>query len=391
MIFKLAVKQLFKNKLSNIIIIFQLFVILILTLTMVSTILSRGKYFFPFKDMLDKPGVICSFTGNAESEVNKNLQEVDSSIFTYMTFFDYDNIQFQVYSYKEAYLDKVKPTISDGIWLTESQDDKYIHAVITENEYGIKTGDFISYEDKKIKVIGVAADNTYLYGYTSGENGDINQDFRDLFRVYNHNYEIAEMNGSVPKVLMSYEDAKKLGLETVVYGHCIISFNEDISDKMIKQNKQAILGMHGSIYADNSTALKNSEKLVYNQVYLLLPIIICVFLITAISVISVNAITVRRQLKNYAIYNICGLSWKKCCLINLLSSIIMCLIAIIMMVISVVLTKYISFFSQTVIDFGIIQVLSCVFLIVVYLILAMIMPIIVMKNNTSKEILTSNE
>ena len=199
------------------------------------------------------------------------------------------------------------------------------------------------------------------------------------------------MNGSVPKVLMSYEDAKKLGLETVVYGHCIISFNEDISDKMIKQNKQAILGMHGSIYADNSTALKNSEKLVYNQVYLLLPIIICVFLITAISVISVNAITVRRQLKNYAIYNICGLSWKKCCLINLLSSIIMCLIAIIMMVISVVLTKYISFFSQTVIDFGIIQVLSCVFLIVVYLILAMIMPIIVMKNNTSKEILTSNE
>ena len=107
---------------------------------------------------------------------------------------------------------------------------------------------------------------------------------------------------------------------------------------------------------NNSTALKNSEKLVYNQVYLLLPIIICVFLITAISVISVNAITVRRQLKNYAIYNICGLSWKKCCLINLLSSIIMCLIAIIMMVISVVLTKYISFFSQTVIDFGIIQV-----------------------------------
>lgn len=391
MIFKLAVKQLFKNKLSNIIIIFQLFVILILTLTMVSTILSRGKYFFPFKDMLDKPGFICSFTGNAESEVNKNLQEVDSSIFTYMTFFDYDNIQFQVYSYKEAYLDKVKPTISDGNWLTESQDDKYIHAVITENEYGIKTGDFISYEDKKIKVIGVAADNTYLYGYTSGENGDINQDFRDLFRVYNHNYEIAEMNGSVPKVLMSYEDAKKLGLETVVYGHCIISFNEDISDKMIKQNKQAIVEMHGSIYADNSTALKNSEKLVYNQVYLLLPIIICVFLITAISVISVNAITVRRQLKNYAIYNICGLSWKKCCLINLLSSIIMCLIAIIMMVISVVLTKYISFFSQTVIDFGIIQVLSCVFLIVVYLILAMIMPIIVMKNNTSKEILTSNE
>ena len=140
MIFKLAVKQLLKNKLSNIIIMFQLFVTLILTLTMVSTILSRGKYFFPFKDMLDKPGVICSFTGNAESEVNKNLQEVDSSIFTYMTFFDYDNIQFQVYSYKEAYLDKVKPTISDGNWLTESQDDEYIHAVITENEYGIKTG-----------------------------------------------------------------------------------------------------------------------------------------------------------------------------------------------------------------------------------------------------------
>ena len=75
---------------------------------------------------------------------------------------------------------------------------------------------------KKIKVIGVAADNTYLYGYTSGENGDINQDFRDLFRVYNHNYEIAEMNGSVPKVLMSYEDAKKTwirncGLWTLYY------------------------------------------------------------------------------------------------------------------------------------------------------------------------------
>ena len=41
-----------------------------------------------------------------------------------MSFIYDNNIEFQVYSYKEAYLDKVKPTISDGIWLTESQDDK---------------------------------------------------------------------------------------------------------------------------------------------------------------------------------------------------------------------------------------------------------------------------
>ena len=391
MIYKLAVKQLLRSKSSNIIIIIQLSVILLLILTMVSTIVSRGKYFFPFKDMLNEPGVICSFTGNAESEVNEKLQEVDSSVFTYMSFIYDNNVEFQVYSYKEDCLYKVKPTIADGNWLTESNNDEYIHAVITENEYGIKTGDFISCGNNKIKIIGVVADNTYLYGYASGANGDVNQDFRDLFRVYNHNYEITEMNGSVPKVLMYYEDAKKLELETVIYGHCIISFNDNISDEIIKQNKQAIVEMHGSIYADNSTALKNSEKLVYNQVYLLLPIIICVFLITSISTISVNAITVKRQLKNYAIYNICGLSWKRCCLINLFSSMIMCLIAIIMMSISSVLTKYISILSQTVIEFGIIQVLSCIFLIVVYLILSMIMPIILMKNNTPKEILASNE
>lgn len=391
MIFKLAIKQLFKNKLSNIMIIFQLSVILTLNLTMISTLIFKGKHFFPFERFLNKSGVICSLTANNENELNEKIKNIDDIVFTYSDILESNNIKFNVWAYKDKYLNMIEPTLSDGIWLTEIKDDEKFYGVITENQYKIKKGDIITYKNNKIEIIGVIPDNTPLYGFTGANDSveSLKHDYRDLFRIHNYHYEIDTLKHSYPRLFMTHKNYIKLGLSNIVEGVGILTFDDNISSDEMQENRNSISQLDGYIISDNDEALKNSKKYLYNQVYLILPIIICVFIITIISTISVNAITVRRQLKNYAIYNICGLSWKKCSLINLTTNSLICFTSLLLTIISFIIFDQLDIFTNMVISLDIPQFIGCFIIILFYISISMITPFLMIRKVQPRDVLKS--
>lgn len=90
---------------------------------------------------------------------------------------------------------------------------------------------------------------------------------------------------------------------------------------------------------------------------------ICVLILTLVGALSTSALSAKRQLKNYAVYYICGLKWKQCATVN---------------------------FWSSVIEFGICQFLGCLVIMAVYVLLSLIRPLNIIGNNTPNQVLKSN-
>jgi len=135
---------------------------------------------------------------------------------------------------------------------------------------------------------------------------------------------------------------------------------------------------------------KNSLDYIFQQIYILLPILICILILTLVSAISVSALSAKRQLKNYAVYYICGLKWKQCALINFYSSLISVLISFVLSIISIIVIIITDSFGETVIELGMWQILSCILIMTIYVLLSVLLPISIIGNNTPNQVLRSN-
>ena len=133
----------------------------------------------------------------------------------------------------------------------------------------------------------------------------------------------------------------------------------------------------------------NSRNYIFSQIYTLFPILICILILTLISAVSISALSAKNQLKNYAVYYICGLKWKQCVMINFYSSLVSVIFSFIMSIIPIFVMK-LTGAGETVIDFGIWQFISCVLIMLLYIILSLILPISIIGKNTPNQILKSN-
>ncbi|NLZ46575.1 MAG: hypothetical protein GX896_07780 [Clostridiales bacterium] len=397
MIFKLGFKQFKNHLLSNIFIILQMTVVFLLVIFMVSAILSRSKYYTPFKDVINQKGFFCDIDTGQIGNIEK-LEGFKDIFVTYNTFILFDSEEeqeqsgnrsyFDIKAYDKNVLDRIKPTISRGKWITESESDEFIPAVIIENNYGFDVGDIIELPQEgkvwKIKITGVLADDSYIFGHYSGGGFEPKHDFRDLYSIFNHKY---YGNPLCPIVFMKLEDIKSMDMEYYISGSSLITFN-NISDETLKENRQ-ILGKDNYLILGNETIKTNSEKYIYQQIYLILPIIICIMVITLVSSISVSAISAKKQLKNYAIYYICGSKWKECTLINLISSGISSFISICISVITIAITQSLGLLKETVLTFNLWHLLFILIILILYLGLSIIMPIRIIGKTTPKNVLYS--
>lgn len=131
------------------------------------------------------------------------------------------------------------------------------------------------------------------------------------------------------------------------------------------------------------------KNLSFSQFNNLLPILISILIMTLVSAISVSALSTKRQLKNYAVYYICGLKWKQCSLINLVSCTSIAFISIIIAGFCTIVLKN-TFFSESVLELGILQIFICINISFLYIVLSALLPLKIIKNNTPREVLKSN-
>lgn len=412
MIWKLSIKNIKMHRTINIIIITQLTVMFIISILCVSTITSRYKEYSSIKEYLQKDGIYADimtviypesgFIVQDSKELEKSLKSADV-IACYNLWIEYKFdgyfLDIKTRAYDKEIISSYKPLLKDGRYLDEKDNDTDIIEAVVSNNNTFKVGDTIfgkgileEDEDKliQVKIVGVLEEGATIYGTnTISLNND---DYRIFFE--NYYFEIEEN----PMFLISKEDIDSTMknmegcyIETMLQGTTIITYDENVSQYEKDYNNE-YLSQYGftSMERELKELDANSEEYIFSQVSTLLPIIISVFILTMISSLSTNAISTKNQLRNFSIFYICGLRWKKCIMVNIISSIILLSISVIMTALLLYGGLNRGIISNKVVEIGVYQIGICVIIAIIYVILSMLLPMKIIGENTPNEILKQN-
>lgn len=420
-----AIKNLKRNKTINILIILQLSIIMILTTVMVSNITSRYKYYNPIKEQLSKTGVLLHSQHYADTDqrlftdinqITDNMKSVKAVYPSYSHFVLVPELNeyCQYYAYPDAFFEKMADEFKDGEWYTDNSNT--IYAAVSNNTHGIKTGDIIHFstetDEYEIVITGVLKEGAKVLGFDKNlYNAECN--FNDLYEtIYEDNYlklynetidktekqhykELMDLGDpydaryNFPSLFMSETEMRKMNIDKYFYGNMFIEFDENISEKEFNENMEWIKS-----FKNMTSVIKlkdiNSQSLSYikSQIASILPLIICMLTLVLITALSICIISIERMLKTYSIFFICGSSWKNLIKINIFESLFICLVSTIIVCAFFVASGFTGWLSFTVIEFGIFQILAHLMVMALYVLMSILIPVIVMRKRTPKQILT---
>ena len=176
------------------------------------------------------------------------------------------------------------------------------------------------------------------------------------------------------------------GMDDVV----LIKYDKNISQKDADYNWQFILD-NFDIRSSRSSMSEIHDLSVRDmkvKLYFLIPLLLACFVLMIVSAVCSNAITIRNSIHDYAVYNLCGMSWRKCILINLYYIVMNILLAGIC--VTILAPKIVHIYMDTTVALGIAQILPCIVVCVLYLILAMIQPYLLLKRQSAHNILVNH-
>ena len=405
-----------RNKTLNTYIIIQMAVVFAMTILIVSSITSRFQYYSPFKRYIEKDGYFCNLT-SATSVLGKYVQK-PSDISDALSGVEPSNVHASyrvnisekagdnmyslfAYSYDEVLYNNWIPNIQEGKWLSnaEKMESEEIPVVVYDINHSIKVGDVLEKKSMdyivdeqgkegnitkyfKLKVVGILSDDAEIVYYNKTEHGDC----RDAFSSVK---QITMDEGYETLYLFRSEDTRSANVFSMSSGIAFINISDSITKEMQDKNQDIILGITDD-FIELRTFKKNSSAYITEEVNKLLPIFVCILLLTLIITVSVNAITTYKEITNFALYYICGITWKKTMLISFIHAVIQTVLALFTAIIGMLICSAVSLLSNSVLEFHPLQILVCLAMICVNLMFAFIMPVIIIRNNTPKEILTSN-
>lgn len=402
MLFKLGLKNLKHNLLMNILTVLQMTVAFVILISMISTIVSRFEYYTPLKELLNSRGNYYNVTYGVNPETKQTIrtseelselvqgeEKIISQFSVWLEYKDSNNNSLggRFVSYDEEFINMLHPEMESGYWLNPNKTDEIIvQVVVSQNEYGIKTGDIItlSFIDTEIKakVIGVLMDDTKILLPSLNDTNTI--DYRNLYT----NYKL-EREGQ-PIFIFSQNDLIDQMVNMQIDGNLFIKYLPDTPDEVIDDTDKAIRRLHTLQTSTIKDLKRNSLEYIFSQIYNLIPIFICVLILTLVGAISTSALSAKVQLRNYAVFNICGLEWRKCAIINFWSSFICAMTSFITSVFAIVILKTLGILGETVIEIGIWELLGCLAIIIIYVALSIILPINIIGSNTPNQVLKAN-
>lgn len=420
--FRLGLKEFQRSIYVNIFVIIQLSVTLILTVAIVSSVVSRSRYYKPFEDVLSKDGMVMKMSASygdgfdVTELVNMKgitnvcaIYNMDGMYNTKGVFFEEGKeVEREISCWPAAlndeYVDRLSPELSEGKWLNEIDyhDKSKICGVITENRF-IAVGDTVqvmyTYYDESdvnfenplqwavdVEIIGVIRNGEKIPDVRSTSSLITDFDFRDLY------YDYLVERDVEPVLFLPYSQIE--GTEataSVLRGYAIFNFDENLSEQKRQDAIEAIKQCRGIFEGENKDINERSLSYIRSQMTKMMPLLICAFILVVISCVSICALSVSRNLRIYGIYYVCGSKWNNCLLINLVNNLITSLLSILLAVVSINVIRIAGLLKNTVFEFGLWQLVLCAGIIALNLIISMIIPVILMRKNTPKEILTNNE
>ena len=312
-----------------------------------------------------------------------------------------------IWCYSSAVVETLNLDMESGRWFQESDmNSDMLKAVVTYNKDDLKVGDIITVGNgmnevtQQVEIIGVIKDNESLY--YSDLIGDRYQDYRACYYTYNYEAEehrilmiIAEeqiLNGEGRGQFENFSPRiSSTGFFKQMCGPTILTYDGGVSQEIINQDIEK-LNKYSAILTVRTLSKmnENSWDYILKEMHNYLPVFVCVFVFVIIAAVSANAITVKKQLKNYSIYYICGLPWKNCARISLSVACITSGIAFGMVVFSICFLKLTGMIADIALKFGPWQLITCMVIILCYVLLAWSIPLGIVRNTSAKEIMTNN-
>lgn len=314
MLFKIGLKNIRQNLFMNILIILQMSVVFVIAIFMVSTIVSRFQLYTPIEDILNSKGYFYDVenginpeTGNTlrtTDELYQLLDSAESISAVYHPWISYENKDIYAISYDDDIIERYTPELADGNWFDLDKDQsEAVQLVVSESPYGLKVGDriIVNCDDSEIpaEIIGIMKDNTKTIGFSISTNGKY--DCRNAYMTYSYDIE------QKPLFIFNQKGLQDKMVTMQLNGPVFVTYDNTVNSDAIEANNATMKEMTTLSITELSEMKSNSLDYIFEQIYTLFPIMICVLILTLVGAVSINALSAKKQLRNYAVYYICGL------------------------------------------------------------------------------------
>ena len=419
---KIACKRFFSSFHIHIFVILQMSIVFSICILMVSSVFTRFEYYLPLKDLMNCnasavqfrdtykiPGKINSFSQIVFRDVDPlsnlfpdkahtwyvqyspQLVPVEKNNQQELKFISYTENTFSLYAPKMALGDWSAILSSD---LTESGN---IPAILYQKNMDYKIGDVLkvkrvsTYENEtenldstlNLEVCGFLDEKAMLFGGETGKGLHNHTSFYKTAEDFFINSEDEDIQSAL--FVLPQELLDRLGVGTVV-SQCngIITYDDTLSQEQVVINTERIHSMT-ELPAENIASIKDFSLLyIMQQVYTLLPLFVCIAILTLISSICTSAVITKKNIRSYAIFRLCGATSGKCVQICLLQSVFVSLVSLLVASgILVILSKT----MQLPVIINLYSVVLCIIVLALHLLLSSLLPVHMLKGNSLKMIL----
>ncbi len=217
----------------------------------------------------------------------------------------------------DSYLaDKIEIPLSEGRWYDDSTDDGVLNVVISQDSNSLKVSDtfeLILSDDASItvRVCGIIDDPAYEFNL--GTSGD-DLCSLDLIREY-----CAADNDMSPLIYCSQTALTQLVDENFIYAsnkNCVIIFDSSLSDSLLLENINT-LSQYGYVTDKNELKEQTNEQIRIALIQYL-PTAVFLLLIGVVGLISNTILNILNYRRHFAIFYLCGSTWRECAFINIL-------------------------------------------------------------------------
>lgn len=421
MLLRLGWRDFKRNILLNTLVILLLMAVFAAVISGMSAMAYKFKEYKKIQPYLEQPGIFIQASAlvhgqekylyKDSDEIRQNLNGAkDVLSVARLLAASYKGEEVNAWCYSDEVVNMLSPTMEEGRYFEE--DDIYsdtLKAVVSHNIKGIKAGDKIRIDNdlidgnyQEVEIIGVMQDGEDLY--TPDCLGELTQDYRQCFRPY-----YCEVEDDKPVFLIAEQQIlanqskgwftsvnyrlSNVGFMKEIGGPLIITYGEGVQRDRINNDMLFLIGEGSYLLMRKPLAEvdKNSRNYIFEDFTNLMPVIVCGMLFVLIATISASAVSIKKNLHNFAIYYLCGMRWMQCARISLVTSLISALGALALICVSIEVLSVAGKLEDTMITLGVIQLSACVVIIFLFVLAAWWLPIVIVNRMSAKEVLEENQ
>ncbi len=390
MIWKLGWKEFCRDLWMNLIIVVQMALLLVIAIAAMTSVLSRMQYYQPVKEWLSNDGAVFYMEPyqTPASVMRAAVSEHAELDFTY----HYSSVNCQVFVYDDDIWEKCQPALEEK--LPKAQVDANYPQVYAPRWTGYSLGQLVVLDEEEpsvaVQVAGILATDEPALGFNKYMSDE--KDFRMLFTTPDQ-----FDGGNDPTVITAYSEIEKLPAIQEFgddymgpRGIAFLRYTQPVDRATVAKDMEALAGRHTQLSINNEDMQENSITYIYGEVIALIPVLIGIMILLIISMFSVNAVTTVRQLRSYAVYRICGLTWSTCGRITAIRAVYVSLASLLFCGVVMLLKEHTPILKNYLIELDIPQILVVLATVTVNMLISIAISTTIVRRSEPNELLKAN-